>query len=168
MFCPNCGTEQNDNAKFCRACGASADARAVMDGGGYNGDDLVGWSPHFDHPAFRFEARAYNRRMIITGLAAFVVFVLALGAYGWFDHGGENFYPLLGVGCALGIFSIVWCFRIALRRKAAPTWGGRVTEKKVVKKRRKKYGGAYTSGTDRFEWQRYTVYQVVIQKDDGD
>jgi len=57
-----------------------------MDGGGYDVDGLVGWSPHFDHPAFRFETRAYNRRMIITGLVAFAVFVLALGAYGWFDH----------------------------------------------------------------------------------
>ena len=54
------------------------------------------------------------------------------------------------------------------RRVTAPTWDGVVTEKKAVKKRRKKYGEAHTQGMKKYEWQSYTVYQVIIQKDDGD
>ena len=101
-------------------------------------------------------------------LVALVVFPLALGTYGYYDHYGENFYPLIGVGIALGLFSSIWCFIIAFRRIVAPSWNGIVTEKKVLKKRRKHYGGDNTGGTDNFEWQSYTLYQVVIQKDDGD
>ena len=166
MFCENCGKQLSDNAKFCKECGAATTA-THNEVGGYDNDNLIGWSPHIDNPVFRKSARAYNKRMIIAGLVALLVFPLALGTYGYFDHGGENFYPLIGVGIALGIFSSIWCLQIAMRRIIGPSWDGVVTDKKVTKKRRKKYGGANANGPGNYEWQSYTLYEVVIQKDDG-
>jgi hypothetical protein len=129
--------------------------------------NLVGWSPHIANPIFRQGASAYNRRMIIMGIAAFVIYPFALGTYGYFDTAeGENFWALLCVGFALGLFSLIWCVRPVLRRMKAPTWDGMVEEKNVLKKRRKKYTKRKMFFGSRYEWQNYTVYQVVIRKDD--
>ena len=64
MFCENCGTKIDADAKFCDNCGSTIEASTSNNN---EDDNLIGWSPHIDNPIFRKGARAFNWRMIICG-----------------------------------------------------------------------------------------------------
>jgi len=157
MCCEGCGEQLNGNAAFCPECGTNA---APADD-----DNLVGWSPHADASLFRQHARKYNKNMMITGFVMGAIEIIALGIYGWFDHGGENFIPLLCVGCGLAVFSIIWALKHSYARGNTENWEGTVADKRVAQKKRRVYDDP-TDG-DSFSWQKYAAYEIVIQRQDG-
>ena len=168
MYCENCGKQLSDNAKFCPECGTKTDAEPEQAQAQAQADDdnLVGWSPHANDPLFRKNTRKNNKNMMIAGFVVGAVEIAALSAYGYFSDYGKNFIPLLCVGCGLAVFTVIWALKHSYARGNTENWDGAVTDKRIVQKKRKVYDDP-SGDNDTFSWEKYQVYEIVIQKQDG-
>lgn len=121
---------------------------------------MIGFSARIHDPAF---AKYIKNTKVWAFMFAFILALIAVVSF--FIYGEtssemdnpEALFIGLGIG---GMFIAIALLRITgISRSSA--WDGLVVDKKIEKKRRKRY-----SGND-YYWEKYTLYTVFIRSDSG-
>lgn len=180
MYCPKCGTQIDDGAKFCGNCGAqisapAAPAQQQIDSvqvaqptypaqpaqvaqpmqPQYAG--LVGWSENYRHPLVLKKSESQKKSAAIFAAVLMAVFLIGFTVAGFTVEKMEPVEgALIGVGLALMLL-IIYLVRAAKMKK--PIWEGTVTDKKAVRKTE--------SDSDNNTSRDYMQYTVYITGVDG-
>ena len=150
MFCQNCGTRQNDNARFCENCGAAVDGVAqpyapaqqpyaptqqpyAPEPQTYN-LRLVGFSNRINDPIFEANKKASFRKNLKHGLLFFPILLLLFQIVPFFSEDFTSQRAFV-VGCIVGGFGLIWTLAGGARRASAKTWDGDVIDKKITERR---------------------------------
>lgn len=164
MYCPHCGAEVAEGARFCRSCGqaqATEQEVAAVVGKQPQGG-LVGFSPTINDPAFAKYIKNSNRWAAVFSLILAVMAVVGFyitGETGSSDMGNPQ---ALYIGLAIGGMFLLIAIAQIRSRNRSQTWDGQVVDKKVEKKRRRQ-----NAGKDDYHWEDYLLYTVVIRSDSG-
>jgi len=169
MFCPNCGSQVSENARFCKECGVAvvsevSGAEGTSSTGNASGVSAtsvaVGFSTKINDPAFAKYLKSTNKYSIVFSIVIALIAIIGFTVYGEKSSEMGNpqaFFIGLGIG---GMFITIAIFQV-LGRKRSRTWDGVVIDKKIERKRRRvNYG-------DEYRWENYTRYTVVIKDDTG-
>jgi len=130
MFCENCGTQQNDNARFCENCGAVTEAHVQPS----YAPRLVGFSNRINDPIFEIKQKASFHRSIKHGLLFLPILLLLFQIVPFFSEDFTRQRALI-VGCVVGGFGMIWTLVGGAVRASARTWDGEVTDKKITERR---------------------------------
>ncbi|OPZ73707.1 MAG: hypothetical protein BWY80_00862 [Firmicutes bacterium ADurb.Bin456] len=122
--------------------------------------ELTGYSRRITDPAFARYLKDAKRMSYLFSS------VLALAAVTGFYIYGETSAEMdnpgaLYIGLAIGGMFLGFAFLQSTGRNRSTTWDGVVVDKQIEKKRRKKHSG------DRSYWEQYTLFSVIIKKDNG-
>lgn len=122
---------------------------------------MAGYSTKINDPAFEKYLKNANRWALIFSIILALIAVVGFFIYGEYGSDMDNpqaLYIGLGIGC---MFIIIALFTIVGKKKSK-TWDGQVSDKKVEKKRKRKY----TDNSD-YYWEEYLLYTVFIRDESG-
>jgi len=165
MFCEHCGEALSENEKFCKYC-KNAHEQSAQQGQTQETVDTninssyIGFSSRINDLAFAKYVNNTNRWSGIFSIILAFATVIGFFIYGEMSSEMENPQALfigLGIG---GMFIIIALFTIISRGKSK-TWDGKVVNKKIEKKRRKK-----STGDNDYYWKDFIEYSVLIQGED--
>ena len=141
MFCSNCGTQQNDNAKFCENCGAAIEAPVQPS---YD-PRLIGFSQKINDPLFENLQKARFRKSVKHGLIFLPVLFLLFQIIPFFadDFSRQTAFTL---SLIVGGFGMIWTLAGGIARALKKTWDGEVIDKKITERRNR--NDATASGYD--------------------
>ncbi|HNX13797.1 MAG TPA: zinc ribbon domain-containing protein [Oscillospiraceae bacterium] len=182
MYCPKCGTQIDDGAKFCGKCGAQLSApvtpaqpvttqpqpayapqyaqpAAVQPAAAQpiymQNAGLVGWSENYRHPLIIKKAESQKKGAVIFTAVLMAVFIIGFTIAGFTV---EKMEPaegiIIGVGLAL-MMLIILLVRMAKMKK--PIWEGTVTDKKAKRKT-----DTDDDGNISRDYIQYTVYMTGV------
>lgn len=165
MFCPHCGTQLSDTARFCKSCGASQNPMQPAtvpsnppQGYAYTTPGLVGFSPRIQDPAFDKYRKNAKKWALLFAVILFVIACIGFPIYG--NASGEIDWPQsLYYGMGIGGMFVVIALIQTMRQSRDTTWDGTVVDKNAVRKQRNDRDGTGVT--------TYMQYTVVIRKDDG-
>lgn len=179
-FCPKCGTSNNsagtfnsadpvnlvNSTKFANTANNANPANPVdmtnISHTIYNPNNLVGFSPKINDPAF---AKYLKNTKRWAGIFALILAVIAI--VGFFIAGQNGAGDLknpqaLYYGFAIGGMFILIAFFQTIRKKKDSTWDGQVVDKRIENKKRRRD----TSDED-YVMENVTVYTVIIRDNAG-
>ena len=115
MFCQSCGTQLNNNARFCPSCGAAAGnetAANTMPAG----VERVGYSPVINSPEFLLCAKKYHKQARQAAII-FTILLPFIGALGGAIIGdGSTVGVVIGITLGFASIAFLW-FTIAKDKK---------------------------------------------------
>jgi len=176
MYCPKCGAQIDDGAKFCGKCGAALDqpvqqvrpaqtvppvqqvrpaqSQFVQQVQPPNAG-LVGWSENYRNPLVMKKAESQKKAAVIFTIVLMLVFFVGFTIAGIYFKDMELIEGILiGTGLALMTFFIM-VVRLAKMKK--PIWEGTVTDKKAVRK-----VDTDDDGNISRDYMEYTVYLTGV------
>lgn len=160
MFCSKCGKPLSDQARFCASCGNIIGGAAPISVQ-YTGTGHVGFSPKINDPAFLKYIKNTKRWAFIFSFIMAAIAIIGFYFYG--ENGSEMDNPqALFIGMGLGGFFILIAVIQTIGKSRSTTWDGSVIDKKVERKRRKRY-----IDDDDYRWEDFTLFSVVFRSDRG-
>ncbi|HOP10090.1 MAG TPA: zinc-ribbon domain-containing protein [Oscillospiraceae bacterium] len=166
MYCPKCGSQIDDGAKFCGKCGeqltepvqpvqqqAYQPAPQVQPVQQYQPQNtgLIGWSENYRHPLIVEKAEKQKKGGVIFSVVLMAVFLIGFTIAGF---AVDDMSPVEGiiVGVLLALMTlIILLVRMAKMKK--PIWEGTVTDKKSKRKT-----DTDNDGNISRDYIQYTVY----------
>lgn len=125
----------------------------------------IGYSERISDPAFAEYLKQSKRWSLIFSLLLAVIAVAGFFIYGETSADMDN-PEALYIGLGIGSMFVAIAIFQALSRKKSKTWDGTVVDKKIEKKRRKKYIAGSAVDKD-YYWEDYVLYTVDIRSDSG-
>ena len=117
MFCENCGTKRNDNAVYCKNCGAAFEAQPAAPVPPHPQQPMTthaGYSPVADTPEFRRLAALKNRKNVkksktfmATVCVVVVLYIAAVVGFGeYLGFSDADKLPMIALGCGVAIITV--------------------------------------------------------------
>jgi len=175
MFCTNCGSKLESDSVFCSSCGekvvgiaageeiqSHAESAAIASSKPKEAsNNLVGFSPKINDPAFKKYLKNSNQWSFFFSLGLAVIAIVGFYIAGELEADGLSNPESLYIGCAIGTMFITIAIFQILGRKRSKTWDGQVIDKTVKNKAKevKSGGGSYI--------KRYTEFTVFVRSDGG-
>ncbi|MFZ5816001.1 MAG: hypothetical protein ACOY93_11930 [Bacillota bacterium] len=120
------------------------------------------FSDRISDPAFARYVKNSNRWAAIFSVGLAVAAVIGFFVAGEMDGSEmgnpESLFIGLGIG---GMFMVIALFQI-IGRNRSRTWDGRVVDKRIEQKRRRR-----ETGNNDYYWEDYLIYAVFVRSDDG-
>jgi len=124
-------------------------------------DELIGFSHRINDPAFTQYIKNTKRWSFLFASIIALAAIIGFSIYGETSTEMDNpeaFFIGLGIG---GMFLVIALLQ-SIGRNRSTTWDGVVADKQTENKRRKRH-----SGNNEYYWQQYTLFTVIIMKDNG-
>jgi hypothetical protein len=123
-------------------------------------NNYIGFSKRINDEAFKKYLKNTNRWSVIFSIILAVASAIGFFIYGETSAEMEN-PEALYIGLVIGAMFLLIAFFTIISRGKSRTWDGKIVNKKIEKKRRKK-----STGDNDYYWENYLKYSVFIQGED--